>query len=38
MKAETPVFDPTRYRLTPGVRADALKRLDRDVNKEGDGR
>ena len=38
MKAETPVFDPTRYRLTPGIRAEALKRLDRDVNKEGDGR
>jgi tRNA (guanine-N7-)-methyltransferase len=27
MKPETPDFDPTRYRLTPGVRQEALKRL-----------
>ena len=34
MKAEAPEFDPTRYRLTPGIRAAALERLDRDVNME----
>ena len=34
MKAEAPEFDPTRYRLTPGIRAAALQRLDRDVNME----
>ena len=38
MKAEAPAFDPTRYRLTPGVRAEALKRLDRDVNEERTGK
>ena len=27
MKAEKPDFDPTRYRLTPGVRAKALERI-----------
>ena len=27
MKPEGPDFDPTRYRLTPGVRQEALKRL-----------
>ena len=26
-----PGFDPTRYRLTPGVRESALKRLDRET-------
>lgn len=31
MKPEAPAFDPTRYRLTPGVRKAALERLDRDV-------
>ena len=30
MKAEAPDFDTTRYRLTPGVRAKALERLDRE--------
>ena len=30
MKAEAPDFDPTRYRLTPGIRAEALARLDRE--------
>ena len=27
-----PEFDPTRYRLTPGVRKEALERLDRDID------
>ena len=27
MKAEGPGFDPTRYRLTPGVKKAALERL-----------
>ena len=27
MKAEAPGFDPTRYRLTPGVKKEALERL-----------
>ena len=27
-----PDFDPTRYRLTPGVRREALERLDRDMD------
>ena len=27
MKDEKPAFDPTRYRLTPGVRKAALERL-----------
>ena len=33
MKEQGPdMMDPTRYRLTPGVRAEALKRLDREVS------
>ena len=32
MKEQGPDMDPTRYRLTPGVRAEALKRLDREVS------
>ncbi len=31
MRPEGPAGDPTRYRLTPGVREEALKRLDRDL-------
>jgi len=29
---KAPEFDPTRYRLTPGVRARALERLDADAS------
>ncbi len=32
MKAETPDLDPTRYRLTPGVRKQALERLMPELN------
>lgn len=32
MKDKAPDFDPTRYRLTPGTRAEALARLDRDID------
>ena len=28
-----PELDPTRYRLTPGVRKEALERLDRDTDR-----
>ena len=27
MKPETPDFDPTRFRLTPGIKKEALARL-----------
>ena len=34
MKAEAPDFDPTRYRLTPGIRSDTLERLDRQFREK----
>ena len=34
MKEAGPDFDPTRYRLTPGVRAKALERLDRETERK----
>ncbi|MBO7662215.1 MAG: tRNA (guanosine(46)-N7)-methyltransferase TrmB [Clostridia bacterium] len=36
MRVPGPQMDPTRYRLTPGVRAEALKRLDRDQDRRED--
>ena len=35
MKPVDPAFDPTRYRLTPGVRAAALARLDAECDRIG---
>ena len=31
MKPETPDFDPTRFRLTPGIKKEAIERMNRAV-------
>ena len=31
MKPEAPDFDPTRFRLTPGIKKEAIERMNRAV-------